>query len=113
MGHFCACFRLRIDVLGSALRAADTAILHILWISMWIIDARRDVKMQVSSADDVWTRVTVSLRSQLADSVWFSTFQDVVPLESDADELVGRSGEAAPREMAAPDEVDAPQGSSQ
>ena len=54
---------------------------------MWTDGARLDVKMQVSSADDVWTRVTVSLRSQLAESVWFSTFQDVVPLESDSDEL--------------------------
>jgi chromosomal replication initiator protein len=35
----------------------------------------------------VWTQVTVSLRSQLAESVWFSTFQDVVPLESDSDTL--------------------------
>ena len=43
--------------------------------------------MQVSNADDVWTRVTLSLRSQLAESVWFSTFQDVVPLESDPDHL--------------------------
>jgi chromosomal replication initiator protein len=31
----------------------------------------------------VWTKVTLSLRSQLAESVWFSTFQDVAPLESD------------------------------
>jgi chromosomal replication initiator protein len=54
---------------------------------LWTDDAQLDVKMQVSSADDVWTRVTVSLRSQLAESVWFSTFQDVVPLESDPDEL--------------------------
>ena len=36
---------------------------------------------------DVWTQVTLSLRSQLAESVWFSTFQDVTPLPSDADTL--------------------------
>ena len=54
---------------------------------MWTTGARLDVNMQVSSADDVWTRVTVSLRSQLAESVWFSTFQDVVPLESSSEEL--------------------------
>ena len=42
---------------------------------------------QVSDADDVWTQVTLSLRSQLAESVWFSTFQDLTPLESDADTL--------------------------
>ena len=36
---------------------------------------------------DVWTQVTLSLRSQLAESVWFSTFQDVAPLPSDGDTL--------------------------
>jgi len=37
----------------------------------------------VSESADVWTKVTLSLRSQLAESVWFSTFQDVTPLDSD------------------------------
>ncbi len=37
----------------------------------------------VSDAANVWTQVTLSLRSQLAESVWFSTFQDLTPLESD------------------------------
>ena len=41
----------------------------------------------MTDADDVWTQVTVSLRSQLAESVWFSTFQDVVPLNVDDDYL--------------------------
>lgn len=41
----------------------------------------------VSESEDVWTQVTLSLRSQLAESVWFSTFQDVTPLESDPDTL--------------------------
>ena len=41
----------------------------------------------MSESDDVWTQVTVSLRSQLAESVWFSTFQDVTPLPSDSDML--------------------------
>jgi chromosomal replication initiator protein len=41
----------------------------------------------VSDADDVWTQVTLSLRSQLAESVWFSTFQDLTPLDSDTDTL--------------------------
>ena len=41
----------------------------------------------VSESTDVWTQVTLSLRSQLAESVWFSTFQDVSPLESDSDTL--------------------------
>jgi chromosomal replication initiator protein len=41
----------------------------------------------VSDSADVWTQVTLSLRSQLAESVWFSTFQDVAPLDSDSDSL--------------------------
>jgi chromosomal replication initiator protein len=42
---------------------------------------------QVTDSADVWTQVTLSLRSQLAESVWFSTFQDVSPLPSDNDTL--------------------------
>ena len=41
-------------------------------------------EVQVSDVGDVWTQVTLSLRSQFAESVWFSTFQDLTPLESDA-----------------------------
>ena len=41
----------------------------------------------MSDADDVWTQVTLFLRSQLAESVWFSTFQDVVPLDAGSDTL--------------------------
>jgi chromosomal replication initiator protein len=41
----------------------------------------------VSDADEVWTQVTLFLRSQLAESVWFSTFQDVVPLDAGGDLL--------------------------
>jgi chromosomal replication initiator protein len=41
----------------------------------------------VSESTEVWTQVSVSLRSQLAESVWFSTFQDVTPLDSDGDTL--------------------------
>ena len=41
----------------------------------------------MSDSADVWTQVTLSLRSQLAESVWFSTFQDVAPLDSDTDTL--------------------------
>ncbi len=41
----------------------------------------------MSDADDVWIQVTRSLRDQLKESVWFSTFQDVLPLESDAETL--------------------------
>ena len=35
----------------------------------------------------MWTQVTLSLRSQLAESVWFSTFQEIVPLAVDDDEF--------------------------
>ena len=42
---------------------------------------------QVNGADDVWTQVTLFLRSQLAESVWFSTFQDVVPLDAGPETL--------------------------
>jgi chromosomal replication initiator protein len=41
----------------------------------------------VTDSADVWTQVTLSLRSQLAESVWFSTFQDVAPVPSDDDVL--------------------------
>ncbi len=41
----------------------------------------------MTDSADVWTQVTLSLRSQLAESVWFSTFQDVAPLPSDGDTL--------------------------
>ncbi len=43
--------------------------------------------MPVTEADDVWTQVTLSLRSQLAESVWFSTFQDIRPDRLDGDVL--------------------------
>jgi chromosomal replication initiator protein len=42
-----------------------------------------DPELPVTDSADVWTQVTLSLRSQLAESVWFSTFQDVSPLPSD------------------------------
>jgi chromosomal replication initiator protein len=41
----------------------------------------------VTQSADVWTQVTMSLRSQLAESVWFSTFQDITPLSSSTDVL--------------------------
>jgi len=41
----------------------------------------------VNDSVDVWSQVTVSLRSQLAESVWFSTFQDVTPLDGDEQTL--------------------------
>lgn len=41
----------------------------------------------MSDADDVWTQVTLFLRSQLAESVWFSTFQEIIPLDAGSDML--------------------------
>ena len=38
--------------------------------------------------EDVWTAVAQLLRAQLTESVWFSTFQDVVPVVSDGTALV-------------------------
>jgi chromosomal replication initiator protein len=57
-----------------------------MWTTVWITvgDLR---ETQVTDSADVWTQVTLSLRSQLAESVWFSTFQDVAPLPSDDDTL--------------------------
>ncbi len=41
----------------------------------------------MSESQDVWTQVALSLRSQLAESVWFSTFQDITPIDSDGETL--------------------------
>jgi chromosomal replication initiator protein len=38
--------------------------------------------------EDVWTAVAQLLRAQLTESVWYSTFQDVVPLSWDAETLL-------------------------
>jgi chromosomal replication initiator protein len=43
--------------------------------------------VQVSDTEQVWTAVAQLLRAQVSEAVWFSTFQDVVALDSDADEL--------------------------
>src|SRR4051812_16598278 len=39
--------------------------------------------MQVSDAEQMWTAAAQILRAQVSEAVWFSTFQDVVALESD------------------------------
>ncbi len=41
----------------------------------------------MSEHEDVWTAVAQLLRAQLTESVWYSTFQDVVPLSWDAETL--------------------------
>ena len=57
-----------------------------MWTTVWTtVDGDRET--QVTDSADVWTQVTLSLRSQLAESVWFSTFQDVAPLPSEDDTL--------------------------
>jgi chromosomal replication initiator protein len=43
--------------------------------------------VQVSDYEQVWTAVAQILRAQVSEAVWFSTFQDVLPLESDHSEL--------------------------
>jgi len=40
-------------------------------------------EVQVSDTEQVWTAVAQLLRAQVSEAVWFSTFQDVVALESD------------------------------
>ncbi len=42
----------------------------------------------MSDDEEVWTAVAQLLRAQLTESVWFSTFQDVVPVVSDSNALV-------------------------
>jgi chromosomal replication initiator protein len=44
----------------------------------------------VSDQDEVWTAVAQHLRDQLTDAVWYSTFQDVVPLDANGDHLAIR-----------------------
>ncbi len=44
----------------------------------------------MSDQEEVWTAVAQLLRAQLTESVWFSTFQDVVPIVSDDHALVVR-----------------------
>ncbi|MEO6125087.1 MAG: chromosomal replication initiator protein DnaA [Ilumatobacteraceae bacterium] len=44
-------------------------------------------EVQVSDYEQLWTAVAQLLRAQVSEAVWFSTFQDVFPLESEANEL--------------------------
>jgi chromosomal replication initiator protein len=44
-------------------------------------------EMQVSDYEQLWTAVSQLLRAQVSEAVWFSTFQDVVALESGPDEV--------------------------
>jgi chromosomal replication initiator protein len=46
--------------------------------------------VQVSEQDELWTAVAQILRSQLTESVWWSTFHDVSPIVIDEHVLVVR-----------------------
>ena len=41
----------------------------------------------MSDHEQLWTAVAQLLRAQVSEAVWFSTFQDVVALDSDASML--------------------------
>ena len=41
----------------------------------------------MSEYEQLWTAVAQILRAQVSEAVWFSTFQDVVALESEPNEL--------------------------
>jgi chromosomal replication initiator protein len=41
----------------------------------------------LSDQDQVWTQVAQHLRDQLTDAVWYSTFQDVIPIEANGEHL--------------------------
>ncbi|CAN5757366.1 hypothetical protein BH24ACT6_BH24ACT6_14190 [soil metagenome] len=41
----------------------------------------------MSEAGEIWTAVAQLLRAQLNEAVWYSTFQDVVPIDTEADVL--------------------------
>jgi chromosomal replication initiator protein len=43
--------------------------------------------MQVNDYEQLWTAVAQLLRAQVSEAVWFSTFQDVVPLDGEPNEL--------------------------
>jgi chromosomal replication initiator protein len=44
-------------------------------------------EVQVSDYEQLWTAVAQLLRAQVSEAVWLSTFQDVIPVESDVNEL--------------------------
>ncbi len=54
--------------------------------------------MPVTDADDLRTKEALSLRSQLAESVWFSTFQDGEPLDLNHNEFTLRAPSAYVRD---------------
>ena len=60
----------------------------------------------MSDQEQVWTAVAQQLRDQLTEAVWYSTFQDVVPLEANGDHLRDQRAEQ-PRPGPHPDPLPA------
>ena len=44
-------------------------------------------EVQVSEPEQLWTAVAQLLRAQVSEAVWLSTFQDVIPVDSEDNEL--------------------------
>ena len=44
-------------------------------------------EVQVSDYEQLWTAVAQLIRAQVSEAVWLSTFQDVIPVEADQNEL--------------------------
>jgi chromosomal replication initiator protein len=55
--------------------------------NVWIGSLVGSRSAQVSDQDQVWTQVAQHLRDQLTDAVWYSTFQDVIPIEANGEHL--------------------------
>ena len=71
---------------GSVDAPTGSTIVHRLWTTCGSGRVGRQ-EMQVSDQEQVWTAVAHQLRTQLTEAVWYSTFQDVVPLEANGDHL--------------------------
>jgi chromosomal replication initiator protein len=52
-----------------------------LWTIVWIVGGVVVSEVQVSEPIEVWTAVGQLLRAQLTEAVWYSTFQDVEPID--------------------------------
>ena len=54
-----------------------------MWTATWVSASEVQVRDQV----EVWAAVAEVLRTQLTEAVWFSTFQDVTPIDASRDHL--------------------------
>ena len=70
----------------SASRGHDVSVgtVHTLWTSMWTGSGSERKEVQVGDHEILWTAVAQLLKDQVSEAVWFSTFHDVVALDSDA-----------------------------